>query len=198
MKKNSNASPALKKGTIPEAGLSKKNNWINWNQTTKRISVVMVISCLALSCKKGTSESQDVLSQYTAIPSQTLTELKMARNATARYQNLDSALADGYVDIDVNTQNMGHHFMKESLVDGIVDLEKPEILVYNKDHHGKPYLVAIEYAVPLNLPKPEGYTGDADVWDGNVVFQLWLLHAWVWNYNPAGVFHSTNPSLQLH
>ena len=37
-----------------------------------------------------------------------------------------------------------------------------------------------------------------DVWDGNVGAGLWLLHAWVWCYNPAGVFNPTNPLVHLH
>ncbi|MBS1744633.1 MAG: hypothetical protein JST21_00540, partial [Bacteroidetes bacterium] len=161
-------------------------------------SLALMLSILTLSCKKESVENPDLLDRYTGLNSQTMSELKLARDASARYQSIDNALADGYADIAVNTENMGHHYMKTSLVDSIFDLKKPEILVYNKDEEGKPYLVAIEYAVPLNMPKPEGFTGNTDIWDGNTGFQLWLLHAWVWNYNPDGVFHSTNPAIHLH
>ena len=88
--------------------------------------------------------------------------------------------------------------MKTSIVDGIFDIREPEILVYNKNVGGAQELVAVEYAVPLTFPKPEGFTGSADVWNGTSGFPLWLLHAWVWSYNPDGVFNWTNPTVHLH
>lgn len=175
-----------------------KNNLAGISKIGKLLSLVSVFSVFTISCKKENAGNPDVLDRYTGLSSQTMSELRQARDASARYQNIETALADGYTDIAVNTEHMGHHYMKASLVDSIIDLRKPEILVYNKDENGKPYLVAIEYAVPLDKPKPEGYTGSVDVWDGNVGFQLWLLHAWVFAYNPDGVFHPTNPLVHLH
>jgi hypothetical protein len=175
-----------------------KNTSAGIRKTAKLLSLVLMFSIFTIGCKKETDENPDVLDRYSGLNSQTMSELKQARDASARYQNIDNALADGYADIAVDVEHMGHHFMNASLVDNIVDLKKPEILVYNKDENGKPFLVAVEYAVPLNQPKPEGYTGSADLWDGNAGFQLWLLHAWVWNYNPDGVFNSTNPLIHLH
>jgi hypothetical protein len=70
--------------------------------------------------------------------------------------------------------------------------------VYNKNDKGEQELVAVEYAVPLSYPMPEGFTGSDDVWNGTSGFPLWLLHAWVWAYNPDGVFNWTNPSIELH
>lgn len=94
---------------------------------------------------------------------------------------------------------MGFHFMKASLVDGVFDYRNPEILVYNMDSDGRYTLVAVEYAVPLELSAdaPEGFTGDDDIWTANADFGLWLLHAWVWFYNPDGIFNPTNPNIVL-
>ncbi len=129
---------------------------------------------------------------------QTTWQLQQARSATAKYKNIKKAIKDGYVDISVVVPNMGHHYMKNSLVDGIFDPKKPEILVYHKDDQGKFTLVAVEYAVPLSEPMPQGFAGTADVWDGNEGFQLWLLHAWVWKHNPDGIFNPTNPLVHQH
>ncbi len=137
-------------------------------------------------------------SNNSSLSSETISELKRVKAATAKYQDIENALAEGYQDIAVNVENMGHHFMKLSLVDAAFDLKHPEILVYNKDKNGKQRLVAVEYAIPLSEPRPQGFTGDADVCDGNAGFGLWLLHAWVWEHNPAGVFNSTNPDVHLH
>jgi hypothetical protein len=96
---------------------------------------------------------------------------------------------------------MGYHYMKSAFADSIFEISKPEILVYNKDHDGNFELIAVEYAVPISLSPnhaPEGFTGTADVWDKNPDFGLWLLHAWVWQNNPSGVFNSTNPGVHVH
>lgn len=135
---------------------------------------------------------------YPGLSKQTTWELQQARAATARYKDIRHAIRDGYADINVVAEHMGHHYMKSSLVDGTFDFRSPEILVYNRDEEGNFHLVAVEYAVPLDLPRPEGFTGSHDVWDGESGFPLWLLHAWVWTYNPDGVFHPTNPEVHLH
>jgi len=138
----------------------------------------------------------DFLSNY-GLSLQTTWELQQARAATARYRDINNAIKDGYSNISVDVPNMGHHFMKASLVDGTFDIRHPEILVYNGLDTGNPELVAVEYALPLAGPKPEGFTGSADVWNGTSGFPLWLVHAWVWKYNPDGVFNWTNPTVDL-
>ncbi len=157
----------------------------------------------ASNLAKGTSSlaakpEGNVVNDYTDLSEETLWELQQARAATARYKKIENAIKDGYADIAVDVEGMGHHFMKTSIVDGIVDIREPEILVYNKNIDGAQELVAVEYAVPLTFPKPEGFTGSADVWNGTSDFPLWLLHAWVWSYNPDGVFNWTNPTVHLH
>ena len=144
------------------------------------------------------SENGPLFSWYDSLDVQTLWELQQARAATARYQNLNNALMDGYQDIGVDVEHMGHHYMNTSLVDDHFDLKKPEILVYNRLEDGTPVLVAVEYALPITEPQPEGFYGNADVWNGNSPFPLWLVHAWVWAYNPEGAFNWTNPLVHLH
>jgi hypothetical protein len=151
-----------------------------------------------LSTNKASHPSEDVLSSYTGLQAQTLWELQQARAATARYRNIDNAIRDGYTNIGVDVENMGHHYMRTDIVDGTFDIRQPEILVYNGKEDGTQELVAVEYAVPLTFPKPEGFTGSADVWNGTSGFPLWLVHAWVWDYNPDGVFNWTNPLVDLH
>lgn len=129
----------------------------------------------------------------------TARELQAARRASARYQRLEDAIADGYADIDVFLPGMGYHYLRADRLDADFEPSRPELLVYWPDRHGRLRLVAVEYAVPLALlpdHPPEGFTGSADVWDRNETFQLWTLHAWVWLDNPDGVFAPFNPRLQ--
>lgn len=121
-------------------------------------------------------------------------ELALARASTARYHNINNALADGYIDIGVYIPQMGWHFLNPALVDENFDIDKPELLVYANKPDGGYKLVAIEYGTPLSLPAPpEGFTGDGDEWHANTDAGLWTLHAWVWLHNPNGVFASFNP-----
>lgn len=126
-------------------------------------------------------------------------ELATVRNATAQFATIEAAMAAGYADINVVMQNMGYHYLKAELLDATFQLDRPEILVYAPDAAGTMRLVAVEYAVPLELAPeaPAGFTGNDDVWDRNETFQLWTLHAWVHLENPDGVFASHNPKVVL-
>ena len=124
-----------------------------------------------------------------------IVQLDAVRDATAKYFDVDEAVKAGYVDIGLFVPNMGWHYMKESLVDEKFDWTRPELLVYADDPcGGKRKLVAVEYAVPLSASKkaPFGFVGKADQWDANQAFQLWTLHAWVYEFNPDGVFAPFN------
>lgn len=154
---------------------------------------------IASKANKQSLSQVDPLGRYTGLDKITAWELQQARAATARYQHLKNAEKDGYEDIETVMPNMGYHFMKKTIVDDKFDIRNPEILVYNHDENGNMELVAVEYAIPipLSLNAPEGFTGTGDEWNYNTTFGLWLLHAWVWKYNPDGVFNPTNPDVHV-
>lgn len=183
---------------------------------------LVLMSTLFTSCKKevaGAADSKlesssktrvasgegNVVNDYSGFSETTFWELQQARAATARYRDIKNAIKDGYSNINVDVPNMGHHFMNMKLVDGTFDVRHPEILVYNGLEEGNPELVAVEYATNYfdengNVtPRPEGFTGSADVWKSKdeTGFPFWLVHAWVWKYNPDGVFNWTNPTVDL-
>jgi len=129
-------------------------------------------------------------------PAAAILQLEDVRQAAARYYDVAQAEAEGYVDIGVFFPHMGWHYLKPELLDGKFDATRPELLVYADDPCGGPRrLVAVEYAVPLELSKfaPNGFSGVADTWTANTDFGLWTLHAWVFELNPDGVFAAYNP-----
>ena len=154
---------------------------------------------LALKASKHMLAQVDPLGQYSGLDKVTAWELQQARAATAKYKHLKNAEKDGYVDIDVIMPNMGYHYMKMENVDDQFDIRNPEILVYNHDEDGNMELVAVEYAIPipLSVNAPEGFTGMDYEWNYHTGFGLWLLHAWVWKFNPDGVFNATNPDVHV-
>jgi hypothetical protein len=173
--------------------------------------LILLMVFVFAGCKKDTVpgstskvESQkadkEPLTYYEGLNPQTMFELQEARAATAKYQNIENAFADGFETTPVVVlPNMGYHFRKIANIDGTFDIKNPEILVYNKDDNGKFVLVAVEYAVPFTFSAnaPEGFTGSDDVWDHTTAFGLWTLHAWVWKNNPDGVFAPMNPTVQV-
>ncbi len=128
---------------------------------------------------------------------ETILQLESARQTAARFFDVKVALAEGYVDINVVIPHMGRHLLNAELLDGRFDPNKPELLVYQEDCDGTLRLAALEYAIPTDLsPKaPRGFAGESDVWFNDTGFQLWTLHAWVYDFNPAGVFSPDNPRL---
>jgi hypothetical protein len=93
----------------------------------------------------------------------------------------------------------GFHFVNFGLVNGTFDPEKPQILVYAPTSQGRLRPVAVEYAVPIALSPdaPAGFTGENDVWhkEPNALGGVWVLHAWVWQGNPNGIFADSNPNV---
>lgn len=180
------------------------------------ISTALLLGFLMTGCQKENSSttqeefqsksSQSVQAEsngfgnYTGLAPETVAELQQAKIATARYNNFDNAINDGYVDINVIVPEMGYHYLKVDNLDATFEFDKPEILVYNREENGRMKLVAVEYAVPISLSPnapPSGFTGTGDRW---AVYQgvLWTLHAWIWEYNPAGIFNPTNPLVDVH
>jgi hypothetical protein len=122
-------------------------------------------------------------------------QLEEVRQATARYLDVDVAVAEGYVDIGAFVPGMGWHYLNVGNVDARFNAKRPELLVYADDPcGGKRRLVAVEYAIPLELSKraPQGFVGNSDRWDATPAIGMWTLHAWIWEYNPDGVFTPFN------
>ena len=136
--------------------------------------------------------------------------LAQIRRATARYHYIEVALADGY---ELGSEcvsvpglgAMGHHFIKNSLVDGEVDPLQPEALLYEPTKNGGFKLIGVEYIVVAapwdalhdNPPmlgnkvfddhRPEGSSGPP--------FPHYQLHAWIWKDNPNGIYFPFNPKV---
>lgn len=185
-------------------------------QTSKSpliLSSILLVGLSLTSCRKDVAEPAAVQDEiptaasskskgfgnYTGLLPETVSELQQAKIATAKYNNFDNAISDGYQDINVIVPEMGYHYLKMDNLNATFEYDKPEILVYNKEENGRMQLVAVEYAVPIALSPtaPSGFTGNDDVWS---VYKgvLWTCHAWIWEYNPAGVFNPTNPLVHLH
>ncbi|HWJ21565.1 MAG TPA: hypothetical protein VNS52_04345 [Gemmatimonadaceae bacterium] len=128
-------------------------------------------------------------------------DLAALRAATAQFHNFDKAVAAGWsakitscMEL-AGTGGMGFHYGNVGLIDGSVQVDQPELLLYEPEKNGRLRLVAVEYIIPYTLHSrdaaPPVLFGQE--FKQNDTFQLWGLHAWVWKENPSGMFADWNP-----
>jgi len=123
------------------------------------------------------------------------------RAANDRFKDVAVAVAEGYAPIPcasgLQGGAMGVHYVNGNfLKDGVVDIAKPEAVMYEPTADGKMGLVAVEYIAfkgpaALNghlfnfVTEPNRYGLD----------KFYELHVWAWRPNPAGAFADNNPNV---
>lgn len=121
------------------------------------------------------------------------------RRATGRYQNLNNAIADGFVFLHgCETRDEGAvgtvYVHPERLFDATINPALPDALIYEPGSNGQLALVGVELAIPYVQWQPAdpptflGYSFQSED-----EFQVYGLHAWVWRDNPNGLFEEVNP-----
>ncbi|MGH7560750.1 MAG: hypothetical protein ACRENB_07005 [Gemmatimonadales bacterium] len=126
------------------------------------------------------------------------------RAATAGFVSLDSAVAVGYARdvprcfVDEHHGAMGFHHINRAWVDAKVEVEKPEILLFERHPGGRYVLNGVEYIIPFRVwPKdstPPTIMGQTLKQEHQL--NLWYLHMWIWTDNPSGLFADWNPSVK--
>jgi len=143
-------------------------------------------------------------------------ELAAVRAATAKYHDVEAALADGYqlgykgivTGCIVNPTNptigaMGYHYFNwMKMDDPSIVAGDPEVLVYHKDDDGTLVLGAVEWVVPKVKWEEAGHTeAEPPVVFGqtlhviNFTLNWYIEHAWIWTHNPSGLFADWNPTV---
>ena len=92
---------------------------------------------------------------------------------------------------------MGFHYGNTAFIDGTAQVERPQLLLYEPQEDGRLELVGVEYIIPYTFharraAPPELFGQKFKQVDA---FQLWGLHAWVWEKNRSGVFADWNPNV---
>ena len=136
--------------------------------------------------------------------------VRTVREATERFKDVNAAEAEGYhlqfgCVSGPDAGAMGMHFVNGPLVgDGLIDVSKPEIVIYEPQPNGSLRLIGADYLVL------------ADQWNANhstapelmgQLFHLfeapnrfglppfYTLHVWAWKDSPTGTFVNWNTAV---
>jgi hypothetical protein len=136
-------------------------------------------------------------------------DLQAVRAATAKYNDIEVARADGYMQASgceaSSAGTMGIHYLKPSLLGPGNDPAHPEVLLYLPNGKGSLKLVGVEYfqadadgdlSTSPDRPSLFGQAFDGPMPGHNPQMPVhYDLHVWVHEANPVGVFAQWNPAL---
>lgn len=154
-----------------------------------------------------------------------INQLDTVRDSTAKYADIQVALEEGYLQTTEDVPNMGAHFIHPvRALDGLFNPAEPEILMYAGNDELGWRLVGTSFVLPreqVGDDHPQAFVGPLDNW--HVHYSLctgpdnisrsttpercseengvwlpsygWMIHAWVWDENPMGVFSMWNPNV---
>jgi hypothetical protein len=131
------------------------------------------------------------------------------REATARYQNVHAALADGFVQGTpcVSGPDMGamgiHYVRPDRITNAVLDAAEPEALIYEPQPDGALRLVGVEYIIIADTwaslhpnAGPPALEGDLlnfiDAPNRYGLKPFYEMHVWAWEANPNGNFADWN------
>ena len=129
-------------------------------------------------------------------------DILRSRLATERFKSADAAVAAGYTATDDCVEHqphggMGYHFNHGGLYDATLDVEKPEVLVYERSSDGTFTLNGVEYLVPIDKwtsAEPPRIMGQPLKKFEKLGF--YYLHVWTWKASRSGVFADWNPDVK--
>lgn len=132
-------------------------------------------------------------------------ELAEIRQATAQFHQTEAAQTAGY-DLVPGLDHcfespgvgaMGYHYIDTDLLDLELTVTQPEAMVYAPGPNDQLMLAAVEYIVPAEPWNEAGNTQPPTLLGRqlhlNAELGVYVLHAWVWQNNPAGTFEDWNP-----
>jgi hypothetical protein len=193
-----------------------KRNRMSWKLMLGLGAAALVIAGLALIPAVASAEEEVAAQNHAGHVEGLGSDLAAVRRATAKFHRVENAVAAGYQLGWVNGSGvriitgcvshptagaMGYHYFNQELVADLgVDPVQPEVLVYQRGDDGALELVAVEWVVPGPNTNPPGVSDAPSVFGMHMhilvpAVGFWLMHAWVWKHNPAGMFADFNPEV---
>ena len=173
---------------------------------------LLVVSVFLAACDAGSSVPTEASAVAPAVEAargitselrspELMRDLARARAATGKYHSFDVAHGERYDFLFMNmcmddaAGGMGYHYVNLGLLDGEVEIEHPEAVMYEPMPNGERRLVGLEYVIPKDAWEGDGLPtlfGQPLELNG---FDLYALHVWLWKDNPEGIFEPWNPTV---
>ena len=164
-------------------------------------SVLLLATIAAATACGGASAGSE--QKAAGLPAES-TGIARIRRATQAFHSIDAAAAAGYAATVPNCiahaehGAMGFHHANRTLFDDKLEVEHPEILIYERLPDGKYAFNGVEYIVPYEARSREA---EPPVILGQQLkradgLQLWYLHVWIWKENAKGLFADWNPAVE--
>jgi hypothetical protein len=131
------------------------------------------------------------------------------RAATARYRNINVALAEGFAQATpcVSGPDFGamgvHYVLGSRITGGVLQADEPEALIYEPLPDGAQRLVGVEFIVLASVWQSQHKDGSTPALDGHLLNyvaapnrfglpEFYEMHVWAWEQNPVGSFADWN------
>jgi hypothetical protein len=136
--------------------------------------------------------------------------VEKVRSATARFTDINVAIAEGWIPATPcvsgpDTGAMGVHFVLPArITGGVLNAEQPEALIYEPMSNGAMRLVGVEFIVLASVWAGKNPNSSAvPALEGNLMNYIgapnryglpafYELHVWAWEHNPKGSFADWN------
>ena len=142
---------------------SERTKTMRWSAWIAGVLVVMcAFVCAAVAQTPATDMSQAPRVLPSGLGDAVDRDVTKVREATARFKTTEAAEAAGYKRVSECVEYqpagaMGYHFQNNALLDTTLDVDHPEVLVYEKKPDGAFKLNGVEFLVPIpawTAPEP--------------------------------------------
>jgi len=184
--------------------------WTAEKTTTGRfnawIAGVLVVMCVCMCAVLAQTPATDMSHSPGVLPSglgdAVDHDVVKVRDATAGLKTPEAAEAAGYKRVTDCVENqpagaMGYHFQNNALLDTTLDVNHPEVLVFEKKPDGGFKLNGVEFLVPISAwtaAEPPRIMGQPLKKAERL--GIWYLHVWTWEPSPSGLFADWNPNVK--
>jgi len=153
--------------------------------TLRLIPALAVLALLAAGTVSARAEDDNPLADH-------------VRATLGRFKDVAEAVKEGYQPIPcasgIDGGAMGIHYVNAAYIkDGVIDLAKPEAVMYEPMADGKLELIAVEYITTKGPASLENhlfsFTGAPNRYGLPAFYEL---HVWAWKHNARGTFVDMN------
>jgi len=191
----------------------------NYGRLRRRAAQSITIALVLANLVSGQARAQDAHMHAAAetkeqaaadAPSSSEALVKAVRTATDRFKDVSVAQAEGYAlqfgcVSGEDSGAMGLHYVNGDVVNsGVLDVTRPQIVIYEPMPDGKLRLIGADYLVLADV-WDKAHTGPPQLM--GQLFHLfsspnrfglpafYTLHVWAWKANPKGAFVNWHPNV---